>query len=347
MIRRGAEMRRRALIVTTLVILTASGLWAGPNIEKLATQCARGQQQACTKLAQIAKTDQNRFVRQQAVAMLTDQAVLAEIAKTDEDSDVRLRAVRKLKVTDQAVLAQIAKTDQNMFVRQEAVGILTDQAALAEIAKTDEDSGVRLRAVRKLTDQALLAHIAKTDQNRDVVGVAIEKLTDAEALAEVALSLPEDEGILGLGPAVESAVRKVDNPTLLEKVARNARNTRARLVAAGKLPSGCVATITPQHAMILSLDGISVRLVDDTALLRGKHQIEANWNPGPFEPPFTDSDGKRRTDLEELFPGGLVVVTDSPRQTIELEAEQGCTYSLKGTSPRDPLVLVKVRCIPR
>ena len=70
-------------------------------------------------IAEIAKTDSSRSVREAAAEKLTDQAVLAEIAKSDKDSSVREATVKKL--TDQAVLAEIAKSDKDSSVREATV----------------------------------------------------------------------------------------------------------------------------------------------------------------------------------------------------------------------------------
>ena len=52
-----------------------------------------------------------KYVREEAVARLTDQVVLADIAKNDSDQGVRKKGVARL--TDQAVLADFAKNDKD------------------------------------------------------------------------------------------------------------------------------------------------------------------------------------------------------------------------------------------
>src|ERR1019366_7440125 len=78
-----------------------------------------------------------KYVREEAVARLTDQAVLADFAKNDSDQGVRKEAVARL--TDQVVLADIAKNDSDQGVRKKGVARLTDQAVLADFAKNDKD----------------------------------------------------------------------------------------------------------------------------------------------------------------------------------------------------------------
>jgi hypothetical protein len=86
----------RALPIVLLSLTCVLPLGAAENIEKLARKCQSGNQQACARLADIAKGGRDPRVRQAALEKLTDQAALAHIAKTDGNPEVRRTAFMRL-----------------------------------------------------------------------------------------------------------------------------------------------------------------------------------------------------------------------------------------------------------
>lgn len=88
------------------------------TVEKLARDCNAGEERACRRIADMARTYQDPRVRRLAVEGLTDQAMLADIARNDESQIIRRAAVKNL--TDKAVLADIATNDTSEDVREAA-----------------------------------------------------------------------------------------------------------------------------------------------------------------------------------------------------------------------------------
>jgi hypothetical protein len=74
-------------------------------------------------LTEIAKKDENEYVRRVAVAQLTDQNILAEIAKKDKGEHVRAVAINGL--TDPNVIADIVKKEISEEVREFAIKKIT------------------------------------------------------------------------------------------------------------------------------------------------------------------------------------------------------------------------------
>ena len=103
-----------------LILFCAFLLFAGiligedkTTIEKLTYECSSGNQEACKKLVEIAKSDKDSAVREAAVERLTDQTVLARIAL--EDFDVGHTALKNL--ADQSALVKVAADDKDWRVR--------------------------------------------------------------------------------------------------------------------------------------------------------------------------------------------------------------------------------------
>jgi hypothetical protein len=80
-------------------------------------------------LADIAKYDIDRIVREAAIKKLTNQSVLADIGKTDSNSDVRIVAARKLVEFD-------LKEDLLMVL----IGMLGNELKSSESKSTKENA---------------------------------------------------------------------------------------------------------------------------------------------------------------------------------------------------------------
>ena len=83
---------------------------AGQNIEKLAQECAEGDEDACASIVKIAQKDNDWAIRKAATEKISDQSILSEIAKTDPVPDVRATALQK--VTGENEIIWIAKNAQ-------------------------------------------------------------------------------------------------------------------------------------------------------------------------------------------------------------------------------------------
>ena len=240
---------------TALVLfLTASPIWANPNIPKLAYQCSSGKQDACRELAKIASEDKEAYVRKNAVEVLNDQPLLARIAKVAleaEDTLVRRDAVSALtgqsilakiatqekevvirnaaleRLTDQSLLVKIATEDSDVLVRAAAVRTLTDQSLLLQFVAKGQDARVRRAAVRVLTDQSLVERIAEGDKDASVRATAVEKLTDQSMVARIAKEDPD--------PTVRvAALGSLSDQLLLSKIAAEDKDFEVRHAAMGR-----------------------------------------------------------------------------------------------------------------
>ena len=139
----------------------------------------------------VAKNSKNTSFRGKAVRQgIVDQNILVEIANSDPEWEVRQEAVRK--INDVNALRDIAKRDY--YVRAEVIGKLKrkileesiDQTTLAAIAKQEEFDELRQAAVEQLTDQAVLVEIASKEKNGEIRKAAVVNMSDTASLAHMA-----------------------------------------------------------------------------------------------------------------------------------------------------------------
>lgn len=177
-------------------------------------------------LAYVARNDNDRDVRFEAILRLTDQNTLAYVARNDKEPSVRKMAIQRL--TDQNTLAFVARNDFERDVRVEAIIRLTDKNTLAHIARNDREPSVRKIAIRRLTDQNTLAYVARNDFERDVRVEAIIRLTDQNTLAYVARNDRE--------PSVRRmAIQRLSDQNTLAYVARNDNDKDVRIEAISRM----------------------------------------------------------------------------------------------------------------
>jgi len=136
----------------------------------------------------------------------------ADLAVSDPDPDVRNRALWM--VDDQAVLGRVATTDEAPAVRAAATRKLKDISLLSMIAAKDASPAVRTEAVKHLTDNTVLAAIARHDTEPEVRGEALSRLTDPGVLDAI---LGESPGT-ALPPGVLRSPAVYADSALLEKV---------------------------------------------------------------------------------------------------------------------------------
>lgn len=124
-------------------------------------------------------------VRDAAANTLNDKTLAASInvdlAKNDNDMYMRAGAVEKL--SDQDLLTYIAKNEKESYVRSLAVKKLSDQTVLLDIIQNDKNSIVRVEAIKKLTDKLSLLFIYnKSNLNNDRLS---ERIAAKERLNEL------------------------------------------------------------------------------------------------------------------------------------------------------------------
>jgi hypothetical protein len=167
-----------------------------------------------TKLAKVATSATNTYVRHAAVKKLTDQNVLAAIAKRYVESEtVRLTAIEKL--TDQNILSEILNNEkESTGIRWGTVKAMTDQHAIARYLDNADSSDwfVNLAALERLTDQAIIADLLRSNRTRsesirlDVVA----RLTNRSLAQEIYLDMAKNAADMGVRI---SAARKLDDQT--------------------------------------------------------------------------------------------------------------------------------------
>jgi hypothetical protein len=219
------------------LILAGAPAWAGTDISKLSKQCAKGNQNACAELAQIAQDGKNSVtMRRWATSNLRDQEVLAKIGASDEDSKVRHEALAQLRIhfssqplnsTTLELIGRIALNGKDPENRRDAVSFLVDQSLLTNIATDDADPGVRSDAMNKLHDQSSLVKLAISSQRADARSEALSRVSDQTLIAEVALQ--------GADPTTRlNAVDKLTDESILANVATVSTDPEVRAAAVWK-----------------------------------------------------------------------------------------------------------------
>jgi hypothetical protein len=212
-----------------------------------------------TTLAEIATTHDDARVRETAADRFIDETMPLHTVKTPKDAEARAAATAKLKreyslkrhALDQRLLARDAQAEKlPHFVRMNAVKQLSDPAALLDVAMHAMDEDVRMNAVKQLSDPAALLDVAlHTSDSAVAEAVVMNPNTPQAALAEVAKSgvgeywYERTDGDYTYpaecreGTGWRAASRLTDE-TLLADVAKNARDTTVRQLAAARLDKG-------------------------------------------------------------------------------------------------------------
>lgn len=146
-------------------------------------------------LAEAAKEDPDRDVREAAVKKLTDQALIADLAENDSEYEIRIAAIERL--TDQAVLEKIAR--KLGPYSKYAIKRLTDMTVLEEITvseiKTDRpiyeycekrsnhEKAVKAAAIRLI--QSAMPEYAVYENEKDFEDAMLKKCSDPDWLSEL------------------------------------------------------------------------------------------------------------------------------------------------------------------
>jgi hypothetical protein len=158
----------------------------------------------------MAREDEDPRVRKAAVAKLMDPRGLSEIVQHDQDKGVRDRAVAMLgdialdafegvsetesldavdALGDPKLLAHIAKTALREIVALRALSRLTDGRAIGSIARHAPIEAVRLDAFERLRergDRAEMVNIAMNSEYKDTAVAAVDVLGDGTELEDIA-----------------------------------------------------------------------------------------------------------------------------------------------------------------
>lgn len=184
-------MRLLAVLFGILVPVAAAA--ADKKVDELARKCAQGKPKDCAKLAEVARTHPQWTVRRDAVAAITDRAILADIARSETDAFVRQAVLQSPHLTDAATLAHLARNDADVQVRLLAVKSphLTDQAVF-EAAASDAEWRVRSAALDRITGEAALARVLMLDPKTSGIdaplrAATLRRITDPALLGEIYL----------------------------------------------------------------------------------------------------------------------------------------------------------------
>lgn len=161
-----------------------------------------------------------------AINSLTDQEVLLKAAKTAIDTDVRTAAALKV-IGQTASIDILKKYTLDTEVAVAVVRELQDMNMVISIAKSDTwevSDEARSAAIGRIDSQVVLADIAKCS-SRLSAEEAIKRIAEEELILDVATK----------GVYREYALEKVQDDTVLERIARNDENSSVRARAVKKL----------------------------------------------------------------------------------------------------------------
>ena len=168
----------------------------------------------------------NPAVRLEAVAELTDQDgdKLTEIATTDEDPEIRLAAVAR--IDDQATLEQIAATDTDDDVL-DALTAKIDQHLRSAVLDSS-DAAACHPILERISCEDVLSSIAVNTEHDDIRLATVERIMCPVRLSR--LTIANTGKAVGL-----HIVERIDDDTVLERIAHDASNNRVRHAAQEKI----------------------------------------------------------------------------------------------------------------
>jgi hypothetical protein len=184
-------------------------------------------------LAEIARKEENLYVRKYIVGAINDKAEIIKFAKTDSDWQIRCVAVHRIDdeavlfalykieedyrvrddiaetIKSENILTEIAKTDIDWHVRCAAVRGISDEAILIDVAKSDGNDFVRAEAIKKIKQEKVLINISKTDKSAYARGVTLYNISDENALCEIILKMDNQDSDV-IGDQAYSVMRSVE-----------------------------------------------------------------------------------------------------------------------------------------
>lgn len=134
----------------------------------------------------IAKHNQYKLVRFEAVKRINDESALVDVAKKNSNDYVRMAAIEK--INNQSVLIDIANNDKSSEVLREVIRQIRDEPFLIDVAKNNSDEYVREEAVKKIINETVLIDIAKNDPSYRVRKATVQNnnLKDKDVLEYIA-----------------------------------------------------------------------------------------------------------------------------------------------------------------
>ncbi len=158
-------------------------------------------------LVSVAHEDADARVRRAAVRKIIEPTAVAEVARSDKDEGVREEATGILRdlalgvfentaeaeslaalalLTDVRDVMTVAESASLDAVWRAAITRLDDAKALGGVARRASLPAARLAALARIDDPAEICAVALKCEHKDVAVVAVERLTDREALKLVA-----------------------------------------------------------------------------------------------------------------------------------------------------------------
>ena len=120
---------------------------------------------------------------------IENEAILSEIAKSDDDKFVRIEAIKG--INDEKILADISQHDEDSFVRSEAVKYINSLEDLAYVAISDSNLIVAKNALNKIISKSenedikdTLGKIATIARDEEIRNLAISEIDDDETTNE-------------------------------------------------------------------------------------------------------------------------------------------------------------------
>ena len=226
------------------------------------------------------------FVREEAVRMITDQAVLKEVALKNSEASVCKVALER--ITNQAVLKELAFNALCGEVRSEAVEKVNDQAVLKEVTLKDSKVWIREKAYKRLTapDQTLLLNIVKDNENNQRFReAAFEKFLlsspDQTLLSDIVKNKNNEYEYYIRGAALKQLLLNVPDQTLLSDIVKNGFDQASRAEAFRKLTA-------PDQTLLIDIivkneNGDNMRQdainkLTDPSLLKHFKNNKHDWN---------------------------------------------------------------------
>ena len=196
------------------------------------------------KLREVSDRDANEGLRELAAERAAD--ILAEVALSDGEPTVCEDALAKL--SNPRHLAKVATSALHPTIQQAAVRQLSDDRGLAEVVRKSTVIGLRKEALGKLGDLSLLRAIATSGVDAELALAAVDKINDPDALHTVARERSAHKNVRQRAEARFEAVVTDDHPLRVEQRRKRQGELSKYVQELAKQPGSATEKLLEAHA---------------------------------------------------------------------------------------------------
>ncbi len=208
---------------------------------------------------EIGKSNPNIY--EYCVDMLDDESILIDLAKNNEDEYVRRDAVKK--INDETTLTYIAKNDSDYSVRQNALKKISDESILGNIAINANYKDITDEAIENIESEPILYNIS---QNH-ILTPCREKAYNKLSIEFIAKTCPHETIYGSYEYSYKEAIEMVDDVSVLADIAKNSDIWKKGCQAVSKIHDESILIDIAKNASEASVRKRAVEEISDEIIL--------------------------------------------------------------------------------